>query len=54
MEGRTASSLVGGILDNNIRFTILEITEGKEYNISLVDPDLLRSHSAADDPRFGW
>ena len=28
-EGRTTSSLVGGVLDNDIRFVILEIPEGK-------------------------
>ena len=41
---RTITSLIGGILDDDIRFVVLEISQGKEDNISLIDPHL-RCHN---------
>lgn len=40
--GLQVSSLLGVVLEDNISLVVLEITEGKQDNISLIDPDLQR------------
>jgi hypothetical protein len=36
----TVSRLVGSILDNDIRLVVLEISQGKKNDVSLINPDL--------------
>lgn len=38
--GLQVSSLLSVVLEDNISLVVLEIAEGKQDNISLVDPDL--------------
>lgn len=47
MVKNTGAHLVRSILDNDVRLVILEIPQGQQDDISLVDPDLF-SHLASD------
>ena len=42
---RTATSLVGGVLDNDIRLVVLEVTQRNEDDVSLVNPNLGQGRS---------
>lgn len=59
MKQRTVTSLVGRVLDDNVRLVVLELTQGDEDNVSLVDPDLraatpsaVRTSIAQQDTHF--
>ena len=36
----TITSLISGVFDDDICFSVLEISQGKQDNVSLIDPHL--------------
>ncbi|KAL3955075.1 hypothetical protein ACCO45_010638 [Purpureocillium lilacinum] len=45
--GLESSGLIGGVLEDNIALVVLEVAQGEEDDVALVNPDLL-SHLATD------
>lgn len=41
------TGLVGGVLEDDVALVVLEVSEGEEDDVALVDPDLL-AHLASD------
>lgn len=45
--GLEGTGLVGGVLEDDVALVVLEVAEGEENDVTLVDPDLL-AHLATD------
>lgn len=45
--GLEGSGLVGSVLEDDVALVVLEVSEGQEDDVALVDPDLL-AHLATD------